>query len=160
MFKVFVRSKLEYCSQVWNPITVAEIDKVERVQRNFTRRVLKNSTMTYHQRLAELKLESLELRRLHLDMSLVFKLLKNRLKVDWRQFFKLKSTVVRVNRGHPLQIYKNRQINKINSQFFANRIVDIWNSLPVEVINSPSIASFKNKLAKVDLSRFLKGSTR
>jgi len=32
-------------------------------------------------------------------------------------------------------------------QFFSNRIVDIWDSLPVAVVLSPSVAVFKRNLA-------------
>ena len=33
MFTAFVRPKLEYASQIWNPYQVKLIDKIEQVQR-------------------------------------------------------------------------------------------------------------------------------
>ncbi len=158
LFKTFVRSKLEFSSPVWNPQNIGDIDLLERVQRTFTRRVCRNDTLSYAQRLQLLKLDSLELRRLIADQILVFKLLNKKLDVDWQQFFILKSDTVRVNRGHDMQIYKPRIKSKIEASFFSHRVIDIWNSLPQEVIHSPTVASFRYKLAKMDFSRFLKGN--
>ena len=39
--------------------------------------------------------------------------------------------------------------------FFGNRIVDAWNSLPYTVVSASSINSFKRKLREVNLDRFL-----
>jgi len=39
-------------------------------------------------------------------------------------------------------------------QFFTNRIVYIWNSLPAAVVLSPSIAIFKRNLAKLRFNSF------
>ena len=35
-----VRSKLEYCCPVWNPVKITEIQRLENVQRSFTRKIL------------------------------------------------------------------------------------------------------------------------
>jgi len=42
-----------------------------------------------------------------------------------------------------------------SSVFFANRIVNVWNSLP-PTVNYASVASFKQSLKHVDLSAHLK----
>ncbi len=86
LFKTFVRSKIEYSSPVWNPQNIGDIALLERVQCTFTRRVCRDDTLSCVQRLQLLKLDSLELRRLIADQILVFKLLNNKLDVDWRQF--------------------------------------------------------------------------
>ena len=39
MFNSFIRSKLDYCSLIWNPDKKEEIDKIERIQRNFTSKI-------------------------------------------------------------------------------------------------------------------------
>ena len=39
MFNSFIHSKLEYCSLIWNPHKKEEIDKIERIQQNFTSKI-------------------------------------------------------------------------------------------------------------------------
>ena len=51
-------------------------------------------------------------------------------------------------RGHSLELFKER-VNKDVLKFsFGNRVMENWNKLPEEVINSYSINSFKNKIGK------------
>ena len=63
MFNSYLKSKLEYCSLVWSPWHQTEINKLERVQRNFTSRIDGLEELNYHQRLKKLNLYSLERRR-------------------------------------------------------------------------------------------------
>ena len=62
VYTTCVHPILEYCSYVWSPYTLYEIDAIERVQSYFTRRLLP-SIHPYSNRLAELKIDSLEERR-------------------------------------------------------------------------------------------------
>ena len=39
--------------------------------------------------------------------------------------------------------------------FFCNRICTVWNSLPLDVVNAPSVNSFKKRVSKFNLDRFL-----
>jgi len=74
-FTSYVRPLLEYASCVWSPYTVGLVNKVESVQRRFTKRNVCCCGLTYFQRLTKLRIESLELRRLHLDLVCVYKIL-------------------------------------------------------------------------------------
>jgi len=51
------------------------VNKVESVQRRFTKRFVCCYGLTYSQQLTKLGIESLELRRLHLDLVYVYKIL-------------------------------------------------------------------------------------
>jgi hypothetical protein len=158
LFVAFVRSKLEYCSSVWSPQFISDIDLIESVQRYFTRRVCNDPSLTYWDRLKALSLQPLELRRLHADLMLTYKLLHRTIPVDYKQFFELKRDVSRVTRGHELQIFKVRQKSTLTAHFYSNRIVNVWNELPHNVVLAPTISSFKSRLLNVDLSPFLRGS--
>ena len=82
-YKSFIRPVLEYCSTVWNPYIHARhfigmTDRLENVQRYFTRRVYYRCKLEckhdYPDRLVHLQLESLELRRLYNDITMVYKI--------------------------------------------------------------------------------------
>jgi len=74
-FTSYVRPLLEYASCVWSPYTVGLVNKVESVQRRFTKRFVCCYSLTYSLRLTKLRIENLELRRLHLDLVYVYKIL-------------------------------------------------------------------------------------
>ena len=53
----------------------------------------------------------------------------------------------RISRGHNLKLYKGPTPNTdLRKNFFSVRIINIWNSLPQEVVSAPSINCFKNRL--------------
>ena len=74
-FKVYVRPLLEYCSVIWSPVLVKDINALEIVQRQFTKRMPGMSNLTYPQRLHKLNIESLEIRRLRFDLTFTYKLM-------------------------------------------------------------------------------------
>jgi len=55
---------------VWSPTAVGQINKVELLQRWFTKRVKSLSNVKYAERLIELGNDRLELRRLRADLLL------------------------------------------------------------------------------------------
>jgi len=61
--------------------------KVERVQREFTKRFQGCSKLSYADRLARLKLESLEVRRLRHDLILTYKILFRLTDMNQSDFF-------------------------------------------------------------------------
>jgi hypothetical protein len=70
-----VRPILEYASSVLSPYHVTDVRKNEAVQRRFTKRLPGLAAFNYSTRLAILVLDSLELRRLRLDLVLAYKLI-------------------------------------------------------------------------------------
>merc|ERR1712180_424121 len=62
MFNAYIKSKIEYCSLIWNPWKKEDIDKLERIQKNYTSKIKGMENMNYHERLRRLNLYSLERR--------------------------------------------------------------------------------------------------
>ena len=55
MYNTYIRSKMEYCSLVWSPSQKKDIDRLERVQKNFTSKIDGLEHLNYHQRLKKAK---------------------------------------------------------------------------------------------------------
>ena len=154
MFKTFVRPKLEYATQVWNPGYLKDIDLLESVQRRYTKRLTGLSKLSYSHRLKILNLETLELRRIHLDLCFLYKLIHGLVRCTFSQFFEFKASKTR---GHAYSIKKPKFFKDSRRHSFAVRVVDWWNILPNDVVTAPNIQTFRKRLINVDLSRFLKG---
>jgi len=67
-FITYVRPILEYCTSVWSPHAVNNINKIESCQR-WSKRIKGMFGMQYSERLACLNLESLQIRRLKCDLK-------------------------------------------------------------------------------------------
>ena len=130
-YKSFVRPMLEYCSTVWNPYIPARhylgmTDQVEKVQRYFTRRVYQRCQLdcnhSYLQRLACLEIESLELRRIYLDLAMVHKIVRGLITADLKRHFSFAiqapNSAVRT-RGHTFKLKTTRyRLNIAQHLFF------------------------------------------
>ena len=156
VYTTYVRPILEYCSYIWSPYTLYEIDAIERVQSYFTKRLLP-SIHPYNNRLAKLKIDSLEERRIKIDLCMYFKILNKMIDLDSNKFFKIAPDTC-VTRGHSFKLLKISICNNDKELYaFHNRQINCWNSLPSFFVESPSFSSFKSRLKKVDLSRHCSG---
>lgn len=79
LFTSLVRSKLEYCSVVWNPNYQVHKDRIELIQRRFTYSFINrsNKRVPYSDRLKVFDLMKLSDRRTLQDMLFLYKLLNN-----------------------------------------------------------------------------------
>ena len=156
-FNTYVRSHLENSTTVWNPHLLKDINLLESVQRKFTKRIPGLRNVPYEDRLSELDLPTLELRRLHNDMSMCYKIIRGFTDVHTDDFFAFHNDErIRKNHNQTLVLTKARLDCRKFS--FAGRVVHPWNSLSQNTIDSPSLRVFKNGLASSDFSRFLKYS--
>ncbi len=149
-FNVYVRPLVEYCSPVWSPTAIGSINKIESVQRWFTKRIKGLSHLTYDERLSELNNERLELRHLRADLLMCFKIVHNTVDLALKDFFTFNN--LSITRGNSLKL--NVPISRINARadFFAVRIISLWNNLSDDVVNSSNISIFATKINSLDLS--------
>jgi hypothetical protein len=148
-FITYVRPLLEYCTPVWSPHTQANIDKIESVQRRFTKRIEGLSSISYPERLKLLGLESLQIRRLKCDLATCFKIITRVIDVPFNDFFTYSTYLT--TRGHCRKLFKQQSRIDVRKFNFSNRIVDIWNNLPSEVVEATNINIFKSRLDRVPL---------
>ena len=155
-YTTYVRPVLEYCTQIWSPTLIKYIDLIENVQRSFTRRIPVLKNLSYPECLANLDIESLELQRLRFDLLMYYKIIRGFVRFQCDDFLKF-SINPYPTRGNHFKLVMPIVRNNNLSNMFACRCVGIWNSLPDDVVHSPSPISFKHALKKIDLSKFLKG---
>lgn len=154
-YLVYVRPLLEYNSVIWSPWFKHDIEKIERVQRRFTKRLPGFKHLSYHDRLVQLNLPSLELRRLHADLVMCYKLIFGHVECNLSDFLTLRPNSSAVTRGHKYKLYKHLSKNSVRKSFFTERVVNFWNFLPADIVNFTSLSSFKRTIHDVDFSRFL-----
>ena len=63
LLKQLIIPTVEYCCPVWSPTDVANITKLEKIQRSFTKRIFGLGKVHYWDRLAQLRIFSLQRRR-------------------------------------------------------------------------------------------------
>ena len=102
------------------------------------------SDLSYPERLLSLGLPSLEYRRLRTDVIQTYKILHDIDHIDRTKLFSMATATN--TRGHSLKLFKRRTRLNQRSNFYSNRVVDVWNNLPEEVVIAPSINSFKSRL--------------
>jgi hypothetical protein len=130
------------------------IDKCENVQRYFTKRLPGLWNVPYTRRLEILNLESLEMRRLRMDMICVYKLFHGLFNLNATDFFILSQSVTR---GHNFKIFKPRYEHCFAQHFFSYRVIAVWNSLPNSVVCAHNINAFKCCLNDFNFSKYCKG---
>ena len=150
LFKTMVRSRLEYCCPVWNPVKIADIQKLENVQRSFIRKIVGLKDMSYWDRLKKLKLLSLQRRRERYCIIQVWKMINNHAPNDVKMQFTrhsrhgIKAKIPSLNTNAQLSV----QSDYDNS--FGVRAAQLWNVLPSETNTLETLDSFK-----IALGRFL-----
>ena len=147
LFLSMVRPILEYANPVWCPYLRKDIDRVEKVQRHFTKRISGLNKMSYYERLESLNLPSLEFRRARGDMIECYKLTHELYDpLTTSTLFELDTN--KSTRAHPFKLKKKRFNTTQYQNFFTNRVINRWNSLPHSIVNADSLNVFKNRLDK------------
>ena len=145
LYKSLVRPHLEYAIQFWCPYYCKDIDILERVQRRATKLIVNMRNLPYEERLKRLGLQTLKTRRLRGELIEVFKILNN---IDLVNPGLLSLAPHGITRNNGLKLVGKRFQTDIAKNFFANKVVSQWNSLPRDVVHAQSINMFKNRIDK------------
>ncbi|XP_070555062.1 uncharacterized protein [Ptychodera flava] len=126
LYKSLVRPHIEYAVQFWNPHYIKDITLVEKVQRRATKLIPELCHLSYEERLKELKLTTLEERRMRGDLIQVFRIIKGIDRVSPYNLFTFSQH--HRTRGHTLKLAKSRVRLDCRKYFFTQRIVSAWNN--------------------------------
>ena len=147
LYKTLVRSHLEHCSPLWNPTKIGEIQKLEGVQRFFTRKIAGVGHLQYWDRLKALSLMSLQRRR---ERYIIIHM--------WKIYHHMTSNDIEVsftghNRLGPQAIIPPlRRLGSSASQSIADSSFGIlgpklWNCIPATIRMKESLETFKSALS-------------
>ena len=143
LLKTMVRSKLEYCCPVWDPSNIGDIQTIESVQRNFTRRINTCKDLNYWERLSKLKLMSLQRRRERYIIIHVWKILHDLAPNDIGMIFQQHQRLgVRV-KVPPLTTKAQKSVASKYDNSFGVRAAKLWNLIPKDVKDTTSLEVFK-----------------
>ena len=126
-------------------------DQIERVQWYFTRRVYYRCKLycshDYLQRLKYLNLESLELRRIHNDLIMVYRIFHDLVNINANELIHVKTSTSTIStRGHRFKLQTSQFKRDVAKNQFCNRVVCKWNNLPDSIVATASIVHFKKAL--------------
>ena len=144
LYDAYVRPHLEYCIQAWAPYHVQDIEMLEKVQRRATKLIPGLRDLDYGDRLKELNAFSVRRRVLRGDMIHLFLMLNCQGAGEFKNWFEIVSGSR--TRGHKQKIRKHNFRLDVRKYFFSQRVINFWNRLPEEVINSSTLNIFKGRL--------------
>ena len=148
LYKSMVRSLLEYCSPLWNPSKISDIQELESVQKAFTARIAGVQSTHYWDRLKELSLMSLQRRRERYIILHMWKILHGKTSNDVNIQF-----VSRPRLGNLATIPSAKRSStaanmSVYDKSFAVMGPKLWNTMPYHMNVISDHERFKTQLTK------------
>ena len=156
LWKSLVIPILDYCSQLWSPSKVGEIQQIEEIQKAFTRKIRSDSRDDYWERLQKSHLYSLERRRERYCIIYVWKILEGlvpnltgRSQVMGRSTIRLGRTCV----VPPVVTAAKNRSQRLREGSFCVKGPMLFNSIPSHLRNMTGVSHVE---FKKELDKFLK----
>ena len=155
LYVSLIRPHLEYAVPVWSPYLRGDIENIENVQHRATRLATSIKRKNYEYRVKHMRLTTLETRRKRGNLIQLFKIINKIDHVNLRNELLEKDRGVESGPAGNLRrqgVCFHRELGKVNSireNFFTNRVIPLWNDLPVGVKEARTLNSFKAGLDKL-----------
>ena len=134
LFKALVIPIMDYGSIIWNPSKKKDILAIEKIQKNFTKRLEGYQDFNYYQRLKCLKMYSMERRRERYELLYIFKIIKQQVPnvgLKWKFFPRRGRELI------PPPVRKNSSLSAttMRRNSFRGKAAYLFNSLPARLRN-------------------------
>ena len=78
MWKTYIQGHIDYCSQLWQPLQSGLLQRIEGLQRTYTKKISEISHLNYWERLKTLKISSQQRRMERYRIIYIWKVLENK----------------------------------------------------------------------------------
>ena len=136
----FVLANFNYCPLVWHFCSSESMKRQERIQERAFRLLLNDYESDYDQLLSAVNKPSLEIRRLKLLATEIFKTINNLNPSYMKEFFQLNS---RRDITSKKLVVQSQNSKKYGTNTLRSLGPKIWNSLSVDIRTSNSLSTFK-----------------
>ena len=148
LYLAFVRPHLEYAQAVWAPHSVKLVNMIENVQIRATKLFDGLGSLDYSERLRKLNLPTLSHRRARGSMIELWKHFNVYTRESLSSTFQPRERTTRAHDRQILERIPKDGSRGLQANSFYYRHSKTWNNLPADVVNAPTINSFKNRLDK------------
>ena len=158
LYKSYVRPLLVFNTEVWSPYFKKDIDRIESVQKRYTKLICQRCNIpfsSYTDRLEKLNLTTLHDRRIKFDLILMFKIINNLSFLTFDDFFPLEVPIYQLRHSFPKIKTKQTFNRKSWSESFFVRGPKYWNVLDKTITATKSLSHFKSLLKHVPTSVFI-----
>ena len=132
-----------------HPYLQKDIQMLERVQHRATRMVPGLAKHQYEDILKHMNLPSLVYRRARGDVIEVFKYMHGIYNCDSSQILTGHRTQGPTTRDHSMKLEKRDSKGCLRSNVLGYRVVNLWNSLPEDVVSAATVNCFKGKFDRL-----------
>ena len=146
MFNTLVQPHIDYCSQLWMPQEGQTLDKIEKLLRDYTRKIPGMQDLNYWQRLEKLRMNSDQRRLERYQVIYIWKIMEGltpNCGVSWSESTERNRRVCKIP---PLK--GARSVQTLRSQSFQVSGPRLFNSMPKNIRNMKkcSLEDFKMTL--------------
>ena len=134
----------------WCPYNKGDKEVLEKVQRRALAMISNLKGKSYEERLAEVKMTTLERRRERGDLITMYRIMTGQDDVDpslWFQPIATSRNGLGTRHASGLHnVVQQRSKGEVREKNFSQRVVSAWNNLPDSVKGAGCVNTFKNRL--------------